>query len=267
MLTFDQSTETIVFRAIVTNTDGSNHPIGDAQPQNPSGTGDGLPEYDPATAPNAMSSLRSLQGQEREEPGSSRQATLSSNSENWVDTLRELQTNLKALKEAKRTSYFSMSNPYVHKAMAPFIRNKRSSRKRSSANGKGPEDADLSSISEQLEDQERVQNIRVHEQLVLEGMRRLARTHPDPTAQTDWAARAENFARTLEEAKKSGKDGSPESTEEDSIMKDIGKGLALIALTPVALAGACIFASGAIMYGTGKLIVGIGHAMTFGKMR
>jgi len=143
---------------------------------------------------------------------------------------------------------------------------KRRSRKRSE-NGKGPQEADLGSISEQLEDQERVQNIRVHEQLVLEGMRHLARSHPDSTAQADWAARAENFARTLEEAKNSGKDDSPQSTENDSILKDIGKGLGLIVLTPVALAGACVFASGAILYGTGKLIVGIGHAMTFGKMK
>ncbi len=90
---------------------------------------------------------------------------------------------------------------------------------------------------------------------------------PSPTTQAEWASRADNFSRTLEEAKKAGKD-TLESTEEDSILADIGKGLALLVLAPLgALFAAVVFASGSILFGTGKLIVGIGHAMTFGKLK
>ncbi len=224
--------------------------------------GDGLPEYDeydPSTAPNATGDLRS-QSQENQERGPSQAP---SNDKDWVETLRELQTNLNELKQAKRTPFFSTANPVLRKAtnFSSFSRGKRSKK------GKEPADADLGSINEQLEDQERLQNIRVHEQLILEGMRRLARTHPEPTTQAEWASRADNFSRTLEEAKKAGKD-TLESTEEDSILADIGKGLALLVLAPLgALSAAVVFASGSILFGTGKLIVGIGHAMTFGKLK
>lgn len=228
---------------------------------------DGLPDYDPATAPSrdASGNFRS-QIQQSPEPQPS-QRPLPVDDKDWVEILRELQTNLKALKQAKNAPFLSSSNPLIRKGIdfSTFSSGKRS-RKRKSKNGKEADNDDLGSLSEQLEDQERLQNIRVHQQLVLEGMRSLARTHPDATSRAEWASRAENFSRALEEAKKSGNDTALDA-EEDTIMGDIMKGLKMLVLVPVALGAATVFAAGALFYGTGKLIVGIGHALTFGKMK
>ncbi|KLO18316.1 hypothetical protein SCHPADRAFT_993735 [Schizopora paradoxa] len=256
------SRDPMVFRAIVTDVDGS---INEEQRHN--AQGDGLPpDYDPATAPNRDASGNFSPSQQSTSLPLASPSQTQLNDKDWVETLRELQTNLKDLKQAKNTPFMSTSNPLIRKGInfSTFSSGKKSKKK--SKNGTVAEGDDLGSITAQIEDQERLQNIRVHEQLVLEGMRRLARTHPDPASQAEWASRAENFSRALEEAKRTGNDAAVEA-EEETVMGDIGKGLKLLVLVPVALGAATVFATGALFYGTGKLIVGIGHAMTFGKMR
>ncbi len=61
-------------------------------------------------------------------------------------------------------------------------------------------------------------------------------------------------------------DGEKEKKKE-SILAGISKGLGIIVLTPVVLSGAVLFGAGAIAYGTGKFLVGLGHVATCGKLR
>lgn len=45
------------------------------------------------------------------------------------------------------------------------------------------------------------------------------------------------------------------------------QGLGIILIAPLALAGVGIFAAGAVVYGSGKLLVGLGDVITLGQLR
>jgi hypothetical protein len=55
--------------------------------------------------------------------------------------------------------------------------------------------------------------------------------------------------------------------KEGSMFKDVGVGLGLIVVTPVALGAAALAGAGAIIYGTGLVVTSIGRALTIpGKL-
>lgn len=192
----------------------------------------------------------------------------------WFETLRELQANLTDLRAARGKMFkfrrFTLS-------CAP--RSWRSHR--------------LLRVEESLRE------LRVLEELVLAGMHRLAQIHPDPIVQAEWGSRADEFSRSMYSNEVDGMDeeggnialsGAEEASandlegaragrfkrrasrlamksEDDSILMSLLKGVGILICTPIALAGAAAFGGGVMLYGCGKVIVGLGHMMTFGKLR
>lgn len=173
----------------------------------------------------------------------------------WHNTLVELQNNLAALNQARCFNKFHKSD---RRRFLKSLFNSKSFRK----GAQEPKNKESD-----IERQARVQRIRVLEELVLSGMRKLARIHPEPEARMDWHTRAEEFATTIR------KDDSTGSFEEfiandkkkESILEGLAKGLVLLFMTPIALGGIVVFGTGAMIYGLGKVVVTIGHVMTFGK--
>lgn len=177
----------------------------------------------------------------------------------WQATLQELQNNLTALRDARH------GPPLLGHSSSRFMRNLFSSSSfRSKRMRHGRKTA--------LELHEDAQRVRVLEELVLTGMRKLARIHPDPNVQAEWNSRADQFARAMGSS-----DGALAASDADrfaaaekdkeSILEGITKGLIVLFMAPVALAGAVVFTAGAMLFGSGKFIIGLGHLMTFGKFK
>lgn len=194
----------------------------------------------------------------------------------WLATLQELQYNLTALADAKaphaQTRMHVVSSPFVRRLFSS--RSLRSSRK---VAVKGKRDAESG-----LDYQARTQRIRVLEELILAGMRRLATIHPEPTSQTEWALRADAFARammtgssadaTLESMYRDVSSGikkpqSDEGYERETVLEGFMKAFLILLLIPVTLAGALVAAFFALFYATGKIFTEICHALTFGKFK
>ena len=114
-----------------------------------------------------------------------------------------------------------------------------------------------------------MQSIHVLEELVLGGMRRLARIHPEQDARADWHLRAEQFAETIRtgESANSLEALLVNEKEKETILEGLAKGLTLLFMTPLVLSGAILFGTGAMIYGVGKCTITLGHLMTFGKFR
>ncbi|TDL26909.1 hypothetical protein BD410DRAFT_763097 [Rickenella mellea] len=91
------------------------------------------------------------------------------------------------------------------------------------------------------------------EECVVAAMRRLAEIHPDPKVKKQWTERAHAFANADDDHKL-------------DVLKDIGKGVAILLATPFMLAGGVVFAAGAIVYGVGQIVVGLGNLLTFGQV-
>ncbi|TDL26902.1 hypothetical protein BD410DRAFT_800001 [Rickenella mellea] len=89
---------------------------------------------------------------------------------------------------------------------------------------------------------------------IVRTMRRLATLHPDPLVKSAWSERAATFAKGNRE-------------EKETVLGGLAKGCAILLVTPFALASATIFATGYLLYGTGKIVVGLGHMMTFGQLK
>src|SRR5205823_5368404 len=53
-----------------------------------------------------------------------------------------------------------------------------------------------------------------------------------------------------------------DTNEKEHILEGLGKGLAILLLTPFVVAGGAIFAAGSIVYGAGKVVVGLGNLLT-----
>ena len=85
-------------------------------------------------------------------------------------------------------------------------------------------------------------------------MYRLATLHPDPF----YRNQINEQVRRIETAS---------DHQRDNIFSELGKGMGLILLAPFAVAGATVFAVGTLFYGTGKVIVGLGHVLTFGRLQ
>lgn len=93
--------------------------------------------------------------------------------------------------------------------------------------------------------------VKATEELVIAAMRRLASIHPDPAIQGEWNERADKFS-------------TGEEKEKEGIAEGVGKGVAILLVTPFALAGGAVFAAGAMVYGIGKIVVGLGNVLTLG---
>lgn len=185
----------------------------------------------------------------------------------WVQTLQDLQRNLATLDDIKRsdraTAQSGSSMIFMQSLFtSSSFRSRRAVRVKNA----------------QLLHQDYVQRARVLEELILHGMRKLAHIHPDPAARSEWSARSEQFANVLSRNRELAPNGIPLSDlaaselesnekEKESILEGLGKGLAILLMTPFLVAGAALFASGALMYGVGKTIVGLGHLFTFGKLK
>lgn len=183
--------------------------------------------------------------------------------EEWIVALQDVQTNINSLRALKGTN---MGNDLLTKAdslfntnFAPFAQKVLSKKHRGVPGGRNVDENGFLG---------RQQEIRIHEELILAGMRRLAAIHPDAVQRADWGLREAQFSRALEtgEGGIEALDGEKEKKKE-SILAGISKGLGIIVLTPVVLSGAVLFGAGAIAYGTGKFLVGLGHVATCGKLR
>ncbi|TDL26895.1 hypothetical protein BD410DRAFT_782986 [Rickenella mellea] len=98
-------------------------------------------------------------------------------------------------------------------------------------------------------------NLGSAEQLVVIAMENLARVHPDPEVQREWAERAARFTQ------------ANNRPEKETILRGMLKGAGMIlVVTPAAIAAGAVFATGFLVYGIGKVTVGIGHLLTFGQL-
>ena len=125
----------------------------------------------------------------------------------------------------------------------------------------------------------------------------LSCVHPDPVVQVEWDSRAEAFSRSLRASSGSTategsivlSDAEDAATidlegargkrrqhravrllapsDKDTIMMGIAKGFAIVLCTPIVLSAGAVFGAGAILYGTGKIIIGLGHVATCGRLR
>ncbi|EJD00145.1 uncharacterized protein FOMMEDRAFT_159791 [Fomitiporia mediterranea MF3/22] len=189
----------------------------------------------------------------------------------WYETLRELQENLTDLRRArKRTSRLATISRVTPQCLRP--------------RNHGVDES--------------AREARVLEELVLAGMRRLAIIHPDPLVQAEWDSRAEQFSRSMHydddgtaadegaialdgaesvaagdlegaRAQRSGRRIARlvARDEKDTMLMGLAKGVGILLFTPVALAGAGVFGAGVMLYASGKIVVELGHMMTFGRLR
>lgn len=83
----------------------------------------------------------------------------------------------------------------------------------------------------------------------------------------DWHTRAGEFAATIRKGDSAGsfEEFIANDKKKESILEGLAKGLVLLFMTPIALGGIVVFGTGAMIYGLGKVVVTIGHVMTFGK--
>lgn len=86
---------------------------------------------------------------------------------------------------------------------------------------------------------------------VAEAMRNIGDGQTDTEVKKKWHDWAKQF--TI---------GYPE--QRGSILADVKKGALILIVTPFAVAGASIFAAGALLYGTGLLVQNLGNIATFG---
>lgn len=84
-------------------------------------------------------------------------------------------------------------------------------------------------------------------------MRAVGDAHPEPAIRDEYYAQAAAFERS----DKAGK---------NKIVHELGRGFAVLLVTPLALAGAALVAAGAVLYGTGKVVAGLGNLLTRGAM-
>jgi len=92
------------------------------------------------------------------------------------------------------------------------------------------------------------------EKKLVKAMKRVGNSHPDPQVRDHWLQKALSFEKGNKKDK-------------TNILQDLGKGLGILLLTPVALAGAAMFGAGAIIYGVGSFIKGLGNLLTAGHFR
>ncbi|KAF7354834.1 6PF2K domain-containing protein [Mycena sanguinolenta] len=81
------------------------------------------------------------------------------------------------------------------------------------------------------------------ETAIVESMRDLAASHSDPQVQAYWTRRANEFETAPESDKK-------------ALLKDIGRGLAILVAAPFAIAGAVLVGTGMLLKAGGNILTG-----------
>lgn len=85
-------------------------------------------------------------------------------------------------------------------------------------------------------------------------MRKAADTHDDPKVK-----------KKMKDDAKAWENGDEKTREK--MLHPFLQGLAILLVTPFALVGGVLFAAGAIIWGVGKMLVGVGDLFTWGTMR
>jgi hypothetical protein len=89
---------------------------------------------------------------------------------------------------------------------------------------------------------------------IVESMQRIGDSHPDPNMRDYWKKKAEEFLQSDE-------------TGKEHILAGVGKGLAILLITPFALLAGVLFGAGTLIYGAGVLVKGLGTVLTGGLFR
>ncbi|CAL1712113.1 unnamed protein product [Somion occarium] len=93
-----------------------------------------------------------------------------------------------------------------------------------------------------------------HSREVISLMRRAAEVHPEPKTREKFRHNADTWEKGDTRTRK-------------RMIHPLLQGLGIILIAPLALAGVGIFAAGAVVYGSGKLLVGLGDVITLGQLR
>jgi hypothetical protein len=97
-----------------------------------------------------------------------------------------------------------------------------------------------------------LEQVKVLEHQAAAFMERMAALHGDPVVRQSWKKNAAAFFR-----------GHPDAT----IAEDVGRGLAILLVAPLAVGAGAFIAAGAMLYGAGQLISGLGVIFTGGLIR
>ena len=89
---------------------------------------------------------------------------------------------------------------------------------------------------------------------IIESMQRIGDSHPDPNMRDYWKNKAEEFLQS-------------DATGKEHILAGVGKGLAILLITPFALLAGVLFGAGTLIYGAGVLVKGLGTVLTGGIFR
>ncbi|KAJ6530343.1 hypothetical protein DFH09DRAFT_1156967 [Mycena vulgaris] len=81
------------------------------------------------------------------------------------------------------------------------------------------------------------------EAIIVQSMRDLAASHTDPEVQTYWNRRANEFEKAPD-------------TDKTAILKDIGRGLAILIAAPFAITGAILLGAGMLLKASGDMLTG-----------
>ncbi|KAG8736239.1 hypothetical protein FRC12_017719 [Ceratobasidium sp. 428] len=112
----------------------------------------------------------------------------------------------------------------------------------------------LLQLREQANAQGNTASVAALDEQISDIMRSISQAYPAGENRTYWQNTHRNFQA-----------GSAQDKEH--ILMPIAKGLGIIIATPFALAGGVIFAAGAILYGVGKTVLGLGNMLTFGAFQ
>lgn len=179
-------------------------------------------------------------------------------------TLHSLQANIKELQQARMGA--KLMNRIVRIAKrATITRGRRNGPQPTVATGHA---ARVNGVFAAWSETN-AQSIPVLEELILSDMRRLSHIHPDPAMQAEWAARADHFKEAMERGDQAIASGdfvavSLIEKEKDSFLMDIAKGVAILLVTPLALAMGALCGAGCILFGVGKILSGVARCLTCG---
>lgn len=128
-----------------------------------------------------------------------------------------------------------------------------------------------------LEWQESANRVRVQEELVLLGMRKLSRVHPSKTERRLWLARADKIERTMKTSAEvqtswtnmpvvimSERLGVLGRRQESSL-EGLIKGFIILFLAPFAGLYGCLYLIGALLFAIRRILFGFVHVFTFGR--
>jgi hypothetical protein len=85
-------------------------------------------------------------------------------------------------------------------------------------------------------------------------MRQVGDSHPDPAVADQWNAKANEFEQG-------------DAVKRKDMLEELGKGLGILLVSPLVIAGGCIYGVGLLCYGIGTVIAGMGNVLTGGTIK